>query len=187
MKTALILVDIQNDYFPGGKNELFEPLEAANRARLSLALFRENGWPVFHIRHISNYEGATFFLPDTLGSQIHQTVAPLENEPVIIKHAPDSFHQTDLKERLDKGGVARLVICGMMSHMCIDTTVRRAKGLGYEVLLIHDACTTKDLVWEGEHIPAQTVHSVYMASLNGSFAKLTKQSELYTNIPIKSV
>lgn len=170
MKSAIILVDIQNDYFPGGANPLHEPEQAAGRARRVLQLFRRQGWPVCHVQHISARPGASVFLPDSRGAAIHEQVAPLAGEKVYVKHTPNAFHQTGLMEDLRALGVEHLVVCGMMSHMCIDTTVRAARDLGFSVTLLQDACTTKSLTWEGAAIPARTVHNTIMASLNGSFA-----------------
>ena len=178
MNTALVLVDIQNDYFPGGRNPLLEPEAAAARAAGALALFRERGWPLFHIQHVNTNLAATFFLDGTDGMKIHSSVAPLPGEPVVVKHRPDSFYQTDLHDRLDSVGACRLVVCGMMSHMCIDTTVRSAKGRDYEIVLLHDACTTRDLEWEGAVIPAAIVHGAYMAALRGTFAEVMSSGDL---------
>ena len=172
MDTALILVDIQNDYFPGGRYELYESEEAAKQAARVLSSFRESGKPVFHVQHISLRPGAAFFLPDTAGAHIRVDVLPQHNEPVVVKHAPDSFLNTPLESILQEKGIKKLVVCGMMTHMCIDTTVRTAKRLGYEVTLLADACATRELVWEGERIPAPTVHAAFMAAIDGSFAQV---------------
>ena len=170
MHTALLLVDIQNDYFPGGTCELYQSGLAAKQASRALAFFREKRMPVFHVQHIALKPDATFFLPDTRGADIHEAVLPAPGEPVVVKHAPDSFLNTELSRHLEDSKIERLVVCGMMSHMCIDTTVRSAKRLGYAVTLLHDACATKDLVWDGNRIPAQTVHGAFMAALDGTFA-----------------
>jgi nicotinamidase-related amidase len=178
MKIALILVDIQNDYFPGGKNPLYNPEKAAENARIALGLFRNKNLPIIHIQHISLQEGATFFLPDTDGKEIHNSVKPNPEEKILIKHRPDSFFQTGLNENLEKMKIKKIVICGMMSHMCIDTTVRAAKNYTYDVLVLSDACATKDLIWENEKILAENVHNTFMASLQGTFAKIIKTNEL---------
>ncbi|HWQ51573.1 MAG TPA: cysteine hydrolase family protein [Terriglobales bacterium] len=177
MKTALILVDIQNDYFPGGRSELCGAEAAAAAARKILRIFRVHEWPVFHIRHISQDEGASFFLPDTPGSETAKVVSPLPNEEVFIKHAPNSFIGTPLGAALTSLGVERVVIAGMMSHMCIDSTTRAAGELGYEVLLVHDACATKALAFGGEVIPAMQVHTAFMAALR-AFARVVSLEEL---------
>ena len=179
MKRGLILVDLQNDYFKGGKNELVDPEQAAEQAFKVLSFFRKNEWPVFHVRHLSTRQGASFFIPDTEGSEFYKANEPLAEEDIIIKHRPDSFLDTDLKEKLAKKGVGELVICGMMTHMCIDTTVRTAGGYGYQVTLIEDACATRDLEWRGKTIPADQVQNAYMAALDGTFARVLKADEWF--------
>ena len=87
----------------------------------------------------------------------------------------DLFVAAELK----KTGVTDVVICGMMTHMCIDTTVRAAKDFGYNATLISDACATKDLKWNGENIPADVVQNVYMASLHGKFANVITGEEYF--------
>lgn len=179
MNTALILVDIQNDYFKGGRNELANTDQAIAHAKQALTLFRDKGLPIFHVQHINLQENAAFFLPGSDGVKIHEQVFPKSDEKVIIKHTPDSFFQTELQRYLEIINIKQLVICGMMSHMCIDTIVRTAKQLGYEVILLNEACTTKDLVWKNTVIPAETVHKTFMASLQGTFAKIIDTNNLY--------
>ncbi len=178
MKKALLLIDIQNDYFAGGRNRLVNSEQAAEIAKLALDFFRRKNLPVFHIQHISLHEGADFFLPDSEGCKIYESVFPEQNEAVIVKHTPDSFLMTDLHQQLSHAGIGQLFVCGMMTHMCLDTSVRSAKMLGYEVCLLHEACATKDLVWNGEIIPSATVHKTFMASLAGIFAEVISVNEL---------
>jgi nicotinamidase-related amidase len=177
MKTALILVDIQNDYFPGGRSELSGTEDAAAAAREILGIFRAHAWPIFHIRHISQRDGATFFLPDTPGSEIAKLVSPLPSEEVFVKHAPNSFIGTPLGAALTNLRVERVVIAGMMSHMCIDSTTRAASELGFEVLLVHEACATKALAFRDEVIPALQVHTAFMAALC-AFARVVSLEEM---------
>jgi nicotinamidase-related amidase len=174
MNQALILIDIQNDYFPGGIFELFEADRTAAMAARALGDFRSRGLPVYHIRHISLGADAGFFRPGTPGSEISPAVSPAPGEKVFIKHAPNAFLETGLEADLRANGIGRLVVCGMMSHMCIDTSIRAAKDLGFSVTLLDDACTTRDLCWEGTVIPAQTVHRAMMAALDGTFADVLK-------------
>ena len=172
MKSALILVDIQNDYFKGGKSELNRPEEAVKNAKALLNFFREHNLPVYHVQHINTNSKASFFLSGSTGAKIHTLVTPNEDEKVFTKHTPNSFYNTGLAEVLFNLGIKHIVVCGMMTHMCIDTTVRTAKDLGFSVTLIEDACTTKSLVWNGQTISAEVVHVSYMASLNGMFAEI---------------
>ena len=183
MNTALLLIDIQNDYFPGGAWELSHADEAAAQAQLALGRFREQHRPVFHVRHINTRPGAAFFLPDTPGSEIHGAVKPLDGEPAIIKHAPDAFFQPDLHDALSRAGIRKLVVSGMMSHMCIDTSVRAARNHGYDITLLHDACATRDLSWNGKTIPAATVHEAFMAALHGAFADVRTTEDFLPSLP----
>lgn len=154
MKSALILIDIQNDYFKGGKSELNHPIKAAESAKIILNFFRENNLPVYHVQHINTNSKARFFLLGDTGTEINPLVIPEKNEKVFIKHFPNGFYNTGLYETLSNNGIRNIVVCGMMTHMCIDTTVRAAKDLGLSVTLIEDACTTKDLIWNGNTISA---------------------------------
>ena len=172
MKTALLLIDIQNDYFPGGKMELVGSVQAAAESARLLAAFRKQGCPVYHIRHLSSWPGATFFLPGTAGAEIYPAVAPLAGEPVITKRFPNSFRETGLEERLRDDGVEELVICGMMSHMCVDATVRAAFDLGFSCIVIHDACATRDLTFDRLTVPAAQVHASFMAALGAVYAQV---------------
>lgn len=182
MNQALVIVDIQNDYFPGGKMELVGSDAAAGEAARLLRAFRERGAPIFHIQHISTRPGATFFVPDTEGVKIHESVAPLASETVITKHFPNSFRETRLLEALRAAKIERLAIAGMMTHMCIDTTTRAAADLGFQCMLAHDACATRDLSFGGSNIAARDVHTAFLASLNGLFAKVIPAREIAENI-----
>jgi len=179
MSEGLLLIDLQNDYFPGGRYPLSRPETALENARRVLSAFRAHGLPVFHIQHL-NPPGAAFFLTGTSGAEIHAGVAPLPTEPVLVKHAPDSFYETGLADVLQKSGVDRLTVCGMMTHMCVDTTVRAARNLGIPVTLIGDACAARALSWNGTAVPAEAVQAAYLAALNGSFAKVCTAEEFLT-------
>ncbi len=178
MKKALLIIDVQNDYFEGGKSELYNPLGALGNIEKVLSIFRKANLCVIHVQHINTRDGATFFLPDTDGVQIHKNLMPMDSEHLIIKHAPNSFLGTNLLTVLKDSEIEEVVICGMMSHMCIDTTTRACMDYGIKVTLLEDACATKNLIYNGKTISAETVHDVFMASLNGMFAKVIKTSEL---------
>lgn len=152
MDTALVIIDVQNDYFPQGKCELFQSEQALKVTKRLLEHFRERKLPIFYVQHISP-EDAAFFLPNTKGVQLHKEIEPLGSEYIIVKHTPNGFHETTLQEKLTSLSIKNLVMCGMMTHMCVDTTVRAAKDLGHLVTLISDACATKDLEWNGRKLP----------------------------------
>jgi nicotinamidase-related amidase len=177
MTTALLIIDIQNDYFPGGAMALEGPEAAAAQAAKLLAAFRAKKLPVFHAQHISVRPGATFFIPGTPGAEIHASVKPLPGETVFQKNFPNCFRETKLLEQLRAKDVKQLTIAGMMTHMCVDTTTRAAADLGFACLLAHDACATKELAFNGVKVPAAQVQLSYMAGLNGLFAKVQPASE----------
>ncbi len=178
MNTALILVDIQNDYFPGGKMELVGSLEASERAKQLLVFFREQNLPLVHIQHIATRPNATFFLPNTEGVMHHQNVMPLPDETILQKHFPNSFRETSLLEFLRGEKIERVIVAGMMTHMCVDATVRAATDYGLQVLTAEDACATRALTHAGRTIPADHVHHSFLAALNGTYGKVLKTDEI---------
>ena len=165
MKTALLVIDIQKDYFPGGKFPLVEPLAAAEKAYGLLQCFRENDEKHVHIQHIALKPDATFFVRGSEGSDIHDAVAHFEGEPIVYKHYPNSFRETNLLEMLKGWGIERVVITGMMTHMCVDATARAAADFGFQVWIAEDACATRDLEYNGTVIPADQVHKAFLAAL----------------------
>ena len=182
MTTALIIIDIQNDYFDNGTNTLSGTNKAAKNARLILDNFRDKGLPIIHVQHLSTRPTATFFLPGTFGADIFADVRPLDNEKLIVKHYPNSFRETDLLESLQSLDVNQLVICGMMTHMCVDATTRAAKDFGFECTVIGDACATKDLVIDGRQIQATDVQASFLAALSYFYSTVkTTKDFLYNN------
>ena len=176
--TALLVIDIQNDYFPGGAMELEGADAAGAKAAAAIAKFRQEGKPVLHVRHLSVRPGSTFFLPGTKGAEIHAAVKPAGGETVIEKNFPNSFRNTDLKASLDKLQIKNLVVAGMMTHMCVDASVRHAADLGYKITLLGDACATRAQSYGGEKVPARQVHAAFLAALNGFYAKVVDTHEL---------
>lgn len=182
MTIALLIVNIQNDYFPGGAMEVTGAEAAATHATTLLAAFRQHTYPIIHIQHIAARAGATFFLPNTVGAEIHESVRPRADEAVFQKHFPNSFRDTPLLEHLRALGVAELVIAGMMTHMCIDSTTRAASDLGFKCSLAHDACATRALSFNGVHVAAESVQTAYLAALNGLFAKVLSAHALCADL-----
>lgn len=172
MTTALLLIDIQNDYFAGGKMPLEGMEAAAENARALLAAFRARDLPVIHIRHLSVRPGSTFFVPGTTGAETHALVAPASGEKVIEKNFPNSFRNTTLADELRAGGIENLVIAGAMSHMCVDATVRAAFDLGFRCTVAHDACATRALEFAGTAIPASAVQGAFMSALRVPYANV---------------
>jgi len=178
MHPSLLLIDIQNDYFPGGRMELVGAETAARNAALLVERFRKDRREVLHIQHVARSPQATFFLPGTEGAEIHPLVAPNPGEPIFVKAFPNSFRETGLLEHLRKAGTESLVVAGMMSQRCVDTTVRAAFDLGFSIRLAHDACATRDLEFLGKVVPAAQVHASFMAALGVGFARVVSTQEV---------
>jgi nicotinamidase-related amidase len=176
-KRALLVVDIQNDYFPGGKWTLSGIEAAADNAARLIASARAGGDLVIYIRHESTRDDAPFFLPGSEGARIHSKVRDGTGEQVIVKHHINAFRETGLKDVLDRHSVEEITICGAMSHMCIDAATRAANDFGYKVTVVHDACATRDLEFNGGHIPAAQVHAAFMAALGFAYAAVRSTSE----------
>ncbi len=171
-KRAVIFVDIQNDYFPGGKWTLHGIEAAADNAAKLLAAARKKGDLVVHIRHEFPGADAPFFAAGSEGAKINAKVQNLENEKVVLKHHINSYRETELKSILDEHGIEEVVICGAMSHMCIDAVARASNDFGYKVNVVHDACASRDLELNNETIPAPQVHAAFMSALGFGYATL---------------
>lgn len=169
-KEALLLIDIQDIYFTPGPLLLHKPKDVANKAEVLLKEFRNNNQLVIHVQH--NFK---------ICSGIYRKVRPIDGEKIIHKDYPSSFLNTNLQKYLCENEVGKIVIAGMMSHMCVDTTTRACQDYGYDVVVIEDACTTKSMNYRGKKIPAQTVHEVFMTSLSEGFAKVMTLEEYNEN------
>lgn len=182
MSVALVLIDLQNDYFPGGAMALTGIDAATRNAAQLLTRFRDLGRPIVHIQHFSVQPGATFFLPNTAGVEHHHSVAPRANETVVEKNFPNSFRASALQETLQKAGVNELLIVGAMSHMCIDATTRAAFDFGYQCAVAQDACATRDLQYDNTIVPADKVHASFMAALSWPYAKVAPTAGLLATL-----
>ena len=182
MKPALLLIDIQNDYFPGGAMELTGMTQAAAQAREVLFACRQARRLIFHIQHLALGPDAGFFRPRTVGVEIHESLRPLPGEALIQKHYPNAFRETGLLEALNNAGAEEVIICGAMSHMCIDATTRAAFDYGFKCTVIHDACATRDLAFEGLTIPAAQVHGAFMAALGMRYARVMSLKDFLSGL-----
>lgn len=177
-KQAIIVVDIQNEYFaPAGKLPLQGVEDAAANAAKVIADARAKGGLVVYIRHEFPDPAAPVFTPGSEGVEIHSSVKPLENEQVILKHYPNSFRETELKSVLDANEITDVVVIGSMSHVCIDATCRAAADLGYNMTVVHDACATMDVEFGGTTSPAPHVHATIMAALAFGYGTVTTTGE----------
>jgi len=164
---ALLIIDIQNFYFPGGRMALVEPEKAGRNAQALLQAFREKGRLVVHVRH--NFEP---------GGEIHSDVAPKAGEKVISKDHANAFKDTDLLEFLKENKIKTVVVCGMQTHMCVEAGARAARDYDFEVIVAHDACATRALKFGDMEVSAQDVHASTLSALSGSYAEVVDTASL---------
>ncbi len=169
--TALLLIDIQDFYFSGGRSPLENPEKASLNAKKILEKFREKGMLVVHIRHNARS-----------GADIHKHVMPIKEEKVISKDRVNGFKDTELLKYLRAHEVKQLVICGMMTHMCVEAATRAAYDFGFDCILIGDACATRDLKYGDKIIKAADVHLSTLSSLNGYYAKVMNTEEYLNSL-----
>ncbi len=177
MKQALILVDIQNDYFPGGRWELDGMQQAASKARVLLDTFRDDVRFTLHVQHVFDLPDPPFFAAGSEGVELHESIAPQADEEVLIKNNANAFRDTNLLEILEMKDIERVVVCGAMSHMCVEATARAAADHDLEVVVVHDACATRAVEFGGQTIPAGDVHTTAMATLSFGYAEVLSLDE----------
>jgi nicotinamidase-related amidase len=168
-KSALVIIDIQDFYFPEGDLPLDNPELAADNASLLLEHYRSNNDLVIHVRH--NYEP---------GGGIYKIVSPVENEVVISKDQVNAFLGSNLDSILKSNSITDLVLCGMQTHMCLEAATRAASDLGYSCTVVEDACTTRQLKYGDAVVAAKDVHFVTLATLK-SYAKILSLAEFLSN------
>jgi len=151
---ALLVIDVQNFYFPGGRSELVEPEKAAEMAALAIREARATGNPVIFIKHKS-----------AAGMEINELVSPQPGEKIFVKEEVNSFLGTGLRDYLDSLPVDTLVICGMQTQMCVEAAARAANDYGYGVIVLHDACATRNLRFGDREVAAADVHASTLATL----------------------
>jgi len=164
-KPALLVIDIQDFYFPGGDMPLNQPDRAAANAAVMINKFRSDGNEVIYIKH--NYEP---------GGAVYTSVKPAEGEKVFLKDNINSFLGTGLKQYLEEQNINQLVICGMQTHMCVEAAVRAGSDFGYDCILIHDACTSRDLKYDNYIIMAKDVHLSTLSTLR-NYARIMSTEE----------
>lgn len=182
MNTALLMLELQNDYFPNGRTPLDKSLEACSRAEAILHACRDKKLPIYHVQHISTHPDASYFLPCTKGADFYHTVQPAKNEIIIKKHYPNAFKDTNLLNSLHKNKVRHLIICGMMTHSAIDATVRAAHDFGFSCTIINDACASRQLEFHHTPITAQNVHYAFLAALQPSYASIMSCDEFLQKV-----
>jgi nicotinamidase-related amidase len=175
--TALLLIDVQLDYFDGGAF----PLDPAQRERALataarlLGAARRSGAPVFHVQHVSPDGG--FLRAGTPGIAFHPGVAPRPGERVVVKRQVSAFHETPLEALLREARVERLVVGGMIAWMCVQSAVRAASERGFDVRLVPELVASRALAWRGIEVDAERTLAASLAPLLAAFARETSPDE----------
>jgi len=167
--TALIIIDIQNFYFPGGASALVEPEKAAEQAKILLSYFRENKGLVVHVKHDFNP-----------GGEIHDLVKPVDNEKEFTNKEVNAFLNTGLNDYLKQNNIKYVTLCGMQTHMCLEAGTRAAHDFGYDCIVVEDACATRDLKFGDVTVKASDVHYSTLATLK-SYAKVLSLNDYLKN------
>lgn len=176
--SAVILIDIQNDYFPGGKAELTDPIPATKNAAKLLEHFRKNNGMVVHIQHEMVGDNPPCFEVGTFGQEIHELVKPFDTDFIVTKMNPNSFQNTELLQLLKNNKIEKLIICGMMTHMCVASTTREAFEHGFETFVVSDATATRELTLHGKTIPTEVAHEATLAGLGEVFSQVKTTKDI---------
>ena len=181
-ETALVVIDIQQFYFEGGLVPLTGSVEAAAQARKVLDAFRARTLPVIHVRHVPKGVAIVGGEPVDPQYRVRPEVQAAAGEKVISKRFANSFRETDLLETLRREGITRIVIVGMQTHMCVEAASRAATDLGFDVVVVHDACATRPLEFGGRTVPADMVHAGALAAIKGTYGRVVSVAELLTEL-----
>ena len=155
---------------------------AARNCQNLLEKFRALKAPTFIVQHLFNTPSAPFFTPNTHGAELHESISPKDQDKMIVKNEVNSFRNTDLLQELQQVAVENVVICGAMSHMCVDAAVRAAADFGFHCILAHDACATCAQEFNGIRVPAEQVHAAYMAALSFAYADVISTAEVLSRL-----
>lgn len=183
-KPALLLIDIQKglddiDYYGGHRNNL----QAEANAKRILDFWRNQKFPIFHIKHNSTNPDSPL-VQGQPGNAFKDIVKPLANETIVVKQVNSAFIGTDLKQQLDVLAVKKVVIVGLTTDHCISSSARMAGNLGYNTFLVSDATATFDKVGpDGTKFAAEMIHEIELASLHNEFANVISTHELLRQIP----
>lgn len=180
---TLLVIDVQNFYFPGGKLPLTGPVEASLKVKALLEAFRTRGWPVVHVLHLARGQAAPEPASGDEAYRAHESVRPLPGEPVIGKREANAFRDTELLATLRRLGTTRLVVVGMQTHMCVEAATRAAADLGFQVTVVADACATRPLAFGGMEVPAAQVHAAALAAMSGTYARVVTTEALLAALP----
>jgi len=178
---ALIVVDVQQGFDDPRWGRRNNPDAEANIRRL-LTAWRESNRPIFHVQHLS-VEPDSPLQPGRPGVEFKESTKPLRHEPVVSKRVNSAFIGTDLEARLRQQEISTVVVCGMTTNHCVETTTRMAGNLGFTTFLAADGCATFDRTGpDGVTYPAEQIHAISLANLHGEFAQVVSTDDLIADL-----
>lgn len=184
-RTALLVIDFQDEYF-SGRMPIPDGQKALANARRLIDRADASGMTVYHIQHITP-AGSPIFAQDSATSEFHRDIQPAPGHSVMRKSSVSVFPTTDLDERLKKSGVDTLIVTGLMTHACVAGAARDAVPLGYDVIVAGDACATRDLdEADGGVVSHDVLHRAALASIDDTFGAVMTTDQLLA-LPLKQV
>ncbi|WP_151631850.1 cysteine hydrolase family protein [Noviherbaspirillum aerium] len=176
--TALLVIDFQQEYFEGGRLPIPQGRAALDQAKQLVSFADRHGIRVFHIQH-AGANGGALFAADGATVAFHPDILPQARHEQVRKTTASSFASTDLHARLQAGGIKTLILCGLMTHMCVSTTARDARPLGYQVIVAGDACATRDIeAWDGGIITHAELHRAALTEISDSFGEILRTADI---------
>ncbi len=183
-KTALLVIDFQNEYF-SGKLPIPDGEKALANAKRLIGRADVDGVKVYHVQHITP-AGSPVFAEDSAASEFHRDIRPASNHSLVRKSSVSVFATTDLDQLLKQAGIDTLVITGLMTHACVAGAARDAVPLGYKVIVANDACATRDLdMADGGTVSHAALHRAALASIDDTFGDILTTAQLL-NLPLSS-
>jgi nicotinamidase-related amidase len=169
--TALLVIDVQKGMF-SEDDPVYDGENLLSKISTLITQARASGIPVIYVQH--NGRPGDPLEPGTEGWPIHPAIEPAKGEPVVDKWTPDSFHETSLQQELEERGIKKLVVAGIQTEYCVDTTCRRASSLGYDITLVKDAHST----WDSRTLSAPQIIAHHNDALDGWFVTPRAASEI---------
>ncbi|MDN7966826.1 cysteine hydrolase family protein [Burkholderia multivorans] len=176
-RTALLVIDFQNEYF-SGRLPIPEGSRALANAQRVIAFADRAGMPVFHVQHVGPADGP-LFADGSDGFRFHTDLQPAPHHAVVKKTSVSVFPTTDIDARLKAAGIDTLIVTGLMTHACVAGATRDAVPLGYSAIVVDDACAARDLdMADGGSVAHRDLHRATLAALSDTFADVLTTEQL---------
>jgi nicotinamidase-related amidase len=177
-KTALIIIDVQKAFYDSSWGRRNNPDAEKNIVKI-MDYWRSTSRPLFHIQHVSRTNENSLFHISKATHEFKEMIQIHDGEPIIQKTVNSSFIGTDLENRLRSNGIDSVVIVGLTTNHCVETTTRMAGNLGFNTFLVSDATATFDRIGpNGKTYLAEDIHQMTLVNLNEEFATIIDTNSL---------